>query len=128
MPTPPHRVSVIRDLDSKVPPPVDSRRKRIAGRLLGIGDAVFIITLGYNGTIIDFRGARILVLPHDYGYPDLYSPRSLRIGKGINAHQRIRLEELGFYYFDHLLLDTGTHPAPNRRFQIVHEPYEWMNS
>ena len=123
MPTAPHRVSIIRDLDSSVPPPADHRRRRVEGRLLGIGDTVFIIPLGYNGTIIDFRQKKLLVLPHDYGYPDLYLPRNLRIGRGISALQRVRLEELGYYYFDHLLLDQGTFPAPNRRFQTVHEPY-----
>ena len=128
MPTPPHRVSIIRDLDCSVPPPVDHRRRRIAGRLLGIGDTVFIIQLGYNGTILDFHNRRILVLPHDYGYPDLFLPRFLRPAEGISALQRVRLEELGVYYFDHLLLDIGTFPAPYRRFQIVHRPYEWRNA
>ena len=125
MPTPPHRISIIRDLDSAVPPPTDYRRRRIAGRLLSIGDSVFIPQLGYNGTIIDFYSRRVLVQPHDYGYPDSYLPRHLRPAEGINALQRVRLEELGIYYFDHCLLDRGTFPAPYRRFQIVHRPYAW---
>ena len=128
MPTAPHRESIIRDLDSAVPPPTDHRRKRIAGRLLTIGDTVFIPQLGYNGTIIDFHRSRVMVLPHDYGYPDLFNPKHLRPGKGISALQRVRLEELGYYYFDHLLLDIGTHPAPSRRFQPVHRPYEWREA
>ena len=125
MPTPPHRISIIADLDSNVPPPLDFRRRRINGRLHSIGDTVFIPSLQYNGTIIDFRGRRILVLPHDYGYPDLFCLSSLLPGSGINCHQRVRLEELGYYYFDHLLLDTGTYPASHRRFQRVHNPYGW---
>ena len=127
MPTRPHRESIIRDLDSKVPPPNDYRRRRIAGRLLSIGDTVYINQLDYNGTIIDFRGSKVMVLPHDYGYPDLFHVRLLRPSQGINAHQRVRLEELGYYYYDHLLLNTGTHPASHRRFQTVHNPYEWRN-
>ena len=103
MPTAPHRISIIRDLDSAVPPPLDSRRKRIDGRLLGIGDTVYIIELGYNGTIINFTRSRVQVQPHDYGYPDLYPPKKLRQGRGISALQRVRLEELGIYYFDHLI-------------------------
>ena len=128
MPTPPHRESIIRDLDCAVPPPSDFRRRRIAGRLLSIGDTVYISTLGYNGTVIDFYRSKVLVLPHDYGYPDAYLPRHLKPGKGINALQRVRLEELGIYYFDHKLLDKGTFPAPSRRFQIVHNPYEWKDN
>ena len=125
MPTPPHCISIIRDLDCGVPPPQNFSRRRIAGRLLGIGDTVHILQLGYNGTILDFTSKKILVLPHDYGYPDLYLPRHLQPGVGINAMQRVRLEELGVYYFDHTLLDKGTYPAPYRRFQTVHRPYEW---
>ena len=128
MPTPPHRESIIKDLDSGVQPPEDHRRQRIAGRLLSIGDTVFIAQLGYNGTILDFRGKKVMVIPHDYGYPDLFQARHLRPGKGINALQRVRLEELGYYYFDHLLLDRGTYPAPNRRFQTVHDPYNWKSN
>ena len=127
MPTLPHRESIIRDLDSSVPPPLDFRRRRIAGRLLGIGDTVYITALGYNGTIVDFLRKRVLVLPHDYGYPDSYLPRYLKPSQGINALQRVRLEELGVYYFDHKLLDKGTFPASYRRFQTVHNPYEWKN-
>ena len=96
MPTPPHRESIIRDLDCSVPPPSDFRRRRIAGRLLGIGDTVYILALGYNGTIVDFHRSKVLVLPHDYGYLDVYSPRHLKPGKGISALQRVRLEELGY--------------------------------
>ena len=127
MPTPPHQISIIRDLDSQVPPPKDFRRRRIAGRLLGIGDKVHIIQLGYNGTILDFTPSKILVLPHDYGYPDLYLSLHLWTGVGISALQRVQLEELGVYYFDHTLLDKGTYPAPSRRFQTVHRSYEWKD-
>ena len=128
MPTPPHRVSIIRDLDCAVPPPEDSRRRRIAGRLLGLGDTGFILQLGYNGTIFNFTATKIRVQPLDYGYPDLYLARHLQPGVGINALQRVRLEELGVYYFDHSLLDKGTFRAPYRRFRIVHNPYKWKDN
>ena len=127
MPTAPHRESIIRDLDSTVQPPTDHRRRQIAGRLLAIGDTVFIIQLGYNGTIIDFHHSCVMVLPHDYGYPDLFRTAHLCPGRGINAMQRVRLEVLCYYYFDHVLLDTGTFLAPARRFQVVHRPYKWRN-
>ena len=112
-------------LKSHTPPPSDNRRRRIDGRLLGIGDTVYIVTLRYNGTIIDFRGKRILVIPHDYGYPDLFSTSNLRFGSGINCHQRLRLDDLGFYYFDTVLLKRGTHPAPHRRYQRLLPPFNW---
>ena len=122
-------ISHIEDIDSALTsitsPPSDIRRKRINGRLLGIGDTVHIVSLGYNGTIIDFCGRRILVIPHDYGYPDLFSPANLRFGSGINCHQRTRLDDLGFYYFDPIILQQGTHPAPHRRYQRLIPPFNW---
>ena len=87
MPTPPHCISIIRDLDCKVPPPKIFGRRRIAGRLLGIGNTVHILQLGYNGTILDFTSSKILVLPHDYGYPDMYLPRHLWPGVGIHYNK-----------------------------------------
>ena len=80
---------------------------------------MYIRQFNYNGTIIDVRGTRILVLPHNYGYPDLFHPSLLESGTGINCYQRVRLEELGYYHLNQLLLDTDTHSVPHQRFQIV---------
>ena len=125
MPTIPHIENIDYALDSVNTPTADSRRRRINGRLYGIGDTVYIVPLRYNGTILDFRGQRILVIPHDYGYPDLFSPTNLRFGSGINCHQRLRLDQLGYYYHDPVLLTTGTHPAPHRRYQRIIPPFNW---
>ena len=125
MPTIPHIEDINSALDSVTTSPEDNRRRRINGQLCGIGDTVYIVPLRYNGTILDFRGRRILVIPHDYGYPDLFSPANLRFGSGINCHQRIRLDELGYYYHDPILLNTGTHPAPHRRYQRLIPPFNW---
>ena len=125
MPTILHIKDINSALDSTPPPPSNSRRRRINGRLLGIGDTVYIVSLQYNGTILDFRGRRILVIPHDYGYPDLFTASNLRIGSGINVHQRLCLDDLGYYYFDPVVLTSGTHPAPHRRYQRLIPPFNW---
>lgn len=101
--------------NSSTTAPDDSRRKRIDGRLLGIGDTVFIIQFGYNGTIIDFRGKQVLVLPHNYSYLIFLPVSKLRVGRGINCHQRLHLDQLAVYYFDQCILHTGTYPASHRR-------------
>ena len=121
----PHIEDINSAVDSINPPPHDKRRRRIDGRLLGIGDTVYIISLKYNGTILDFRGKRILVIPHDYGYPDLFPPSNLKFGRGINCHQRLRLDNLGHYYFDPVILQNGTHPAPHRRYRRLIPPFDW---
>ena len=111
IPTAPHHISIIRDFDSSIPPPDNPRRWKIDGQLKDIGNTVFIPSLKYNVTIMDLYGKSIVVLPHDYRYPDKYLPSQLRHCGRITCHQRIRFEELRIYYFDHLLLDGSTYPA-----------------
>ena len=81
----PHIEDINSAVDSINPPPHDKRRRRIDGHLLGIGDTVYIISLKYNGTILDFRGKRILVIPHDYGYPDLFPRLILSLAEASTA-------------------------------------------
>ena len=125
MPTRPHREIIITDLDSHSNPPTNNRRVRIDGRLHTIGDTVFIPHLGYNGTILDFVGRRQLIIkPHDYGYTIHILPNKLKVGVGINCHQRMHLDNLDIYYYDPLLIDTGTTVHPHRR-QIVGQGTYW---
>ena len=125
MPTRPHRESIISDLDSHSTPPTNNCRVRIEGRLHGIGDTVFIPHLGYNGTILDFVGRRhLIIIPHDYGYTIRILPSKLKQGFGINCHQLIHLDELEIYYFNHLLLDTGT-TTHRHRITIIGSDTYW---
>ena len=97
-------------LRSSTPIPIDNRRIRISGRLLGICDTVFIPELGYNGTIFDIIGRFIVVLPHDYGISIRRLARNLKSGKGITSHQRRWFDRINVAYDDDTLLLEGTFP------------------
>ena len=125
MPTQPNCISICKDLESYIKKPDDPRRCRISNRLHQVGDTVLIVDLKTKGTILDFTKQFVTVLPHDYGVSVRRAHRNLRSARGINPFQRERLDLLNVYYNDHLLLHTGTHPAPGRVpiKTVRHKPY-----
>ena len=102
------------NLRSATPIPINNRRIRISGRLLGICDTVYIPELEYNGTIIDIVGRFVVVLPHDYGHSIRRLPRNLETGNGISSHQRHWLDRINVAYHDNTLLLQGTFPNRQR--------------
>ena len=53
---------------STTPSLTDTRQIRIDRQLKGIGDTVFILLLGINGTIVNFCGHNIFVVPYNLGH------------------------------------------------------------
>ena len=96
----PSIASIITDLRSVTPLPLDNRRKPISGCLLGISGTVFLLEYNYNGTIIDFVGRSVIVLPNYYGPAIHRLPRIIRAGQGISCHQRWWLDIIHVGYHD----------------------------
>ena len=99
------------NLRSATPIPIDNRRIRISGCLLGICDTLYIPELRYNGTIIDILGRFVIVLPDDYGTSIHRLPQKLETGNSIASHQSCWYDRISAPYHDNTLLLQGTFPA-----------------
>ena len=97
------------------PHPRMPTRMRISGKLLSIGDTVFVNNLGYNGTIMSFTRKFVVLLPHDYGSPIRCLPHLLSLGVGLSELQRQFLLRLNIPCNDPVKLDCEVIPHPSRR-------------
>ena len=98
-------------------------RRWINGRLHSIGDTVFIIPLGYKGTIVCFNAGTTLVLPHVYGNVFPYWTCDLRSGSGMNNHIRAWLTQNHIHFNNpvHTASVTQIHPSRPRFNRFLYD-------
>ena len=107
---------------STQPAPIKIRR-RIGGRLLCIGDTVYIPNYGYNGTIIEFHSSNrtAQIIPHDFGNSETIELSDLHHGQGIPECIRRYLNERQIYYYDPSAIKMTA--VANARISSVLEAY-----